>query len=131
MKDAHRWQIWTLLLVILALAGCTGGGKSGAAAAVENYLNAMVSKDSDRLTALSCADWETQAILDMDSFEAVAPKLEGVSCVESGTDGERTLVTCAGKIITTYDNEQTELELSRWTYEVVQQSVDWLVCGYR
>lgn len=128
MSKTYRWG-WLLLLALLALAGC--GGASGAAAAVENYLNAMVSKDGDRLIALSCADWETQAILDMDSFEAVAPKLEGVSCAESGTDGERTLVTCAGKIITTYDDEVTELELSRWTYEVVQQGSDWLVCGYR
>ncbi|MEN4012971.1 MAG: hypothetical protein AB1453_00260 [Chloroflexota bacterium] len=131
MNTKNHWGWAILLLFSLALAGCAAGGKDGAAAAVEDYLTAMVSKDGDHLAALSCAEWETQAILDMDSFEAVAPRLEGVSCAESGSDGDRTLVTCAGRIITTYDNEETELELSRWTYEVVQQGGDWLVCGYK
>lgn len=123
--------ILTLLLAAVVLAACGGAAQSGAATAVESYLAALVTKDADKLSTLSCAAWETQAILEMDSFEAVAPQLEGVACQESGKDGDFTLVDCQGKIITTYDGEQTELELDRWTYELVQQDGNWLVCGYR
>ena len=119
------------VLVLILLTACGGGAQDGAAEAVEDYLQALVAKDETRLTNLSCAEWELQAVLEMDSFEAVAPQLEGVKCKTSGSDGETSLVDCEGKIVTTYDGEVTELELNRWTYQVVQHNNNWLVCGYR
>ncbi len=124
-------MITAALLVLVLLSACGGGVQGGPAEAVEDYLQALVAKDETRLTNLSCAEWETQAILEMDSFEAVTPSLEGVSCEVSGSDGEISLVDCQGKIVTTYDGEVREFELNRWTYQVMQQNNNWLVCGYR
>ena len=120
-----------LILVILTnlLSACASKNNDAPAKAVEDYLNALVAKDSDRLTTLSCSDWEDDALLELDSFQAVTTKLDGLACTQTGTDGDTALVLCKGKIIATYNNENQELDLSTRTYQVVQQDGDWLVCG--
>ncbi len=117
-------------LVSLGLAAC-GSSQSGAVQAVRGYLDALVAKDSSRVSALSCADWESDAQVEVDSLEAVTPRLDGVSCSESGTDGDATLVTCTGSMVLSYNGEDRSLDLSRRTYRVVQQGGDWLMCGYQ
>jgi hypothetical protein len=122
-----------LILAILTnlLSACASKREDAPAKAVEDYLNALVAKDSDRLTTLSCSDWEDDALLELDSFQAVTTKLDGLACSQTGTDGDTALVLCKGKIIATYNNENQELDLSTRTYQVVQQDGDWLVCGTR
>ena len=122
-----------VLLCIGLVVAFTACGSSGnqAPRAVEDYLNALVNKDADRLSALSCADWESNALLELDSLQAVDTRLEGLTCSVSGTDGDTTLVSCQGKIIATYNNEDQELDISVRTYQVVQQGGESLVCGYR
>lgn len=121
-----------VLITTLFLTACgSGGQKNAAAKAVEDYLTALVSKDENRLVTLSCKDWEDSALLEMDSFQAVTARLDGMSCSQTGTDGSTALVTCQGKIISTYNNEDQELDLSVRTYQVVQQGGEWLVCGVR
>lgn len=123
-----------LILVIvtnLLLSACASKSNEAPAKAVEDYLNALVAKDSDRLTTLSCGDWEDDALLELDSFQAVTTKLDGLACTQTGTDGDTALVLCKGKIIATYNNEDQELDLSVRTYQVVQEGGDWLVCGTR
>ena len=123
-----------LILVIVStlfLSACASKSSNGPTKAVEDYLNALVAKNSDRLTTLSCKDWENEALLELDSFQAVTTKLDGMSCAQTGTDGETALVLCKGKIIATYNNENQELDLSTRTYQVVEQDGDWLVCGTR
>ena len=123
-----------LILVIVStlfLSACASKSSNGPTKAVEDYLNALVAKNSDRLTTLSCKDWENEALLELDSFQAVTTKLDGMSCTQTGTDGDTALVLCKGKIIATYNNENQELDLSTRTYQVVEQDGDWLVCGTR
>ena len=120
-----------VLLAGLALAACASRKEDAPSKAVEDYLNALVAKDSDRLTTLSCSDWEDDALLELDSFQAVTTKLDGLACQQTGTDGDTALVLCKGKIVATYNNEDQELDLSVRTYQVVQQDGDWLVCGTR
>jgi hypothetical protein len=122
-----------LILVILTslLSACASKSNDAPAKAVEDYLNALVAKDSDRLTTLSCSDWEDDALLELDSFQAVTTRLDGLACSQTGTDGDTALVLCKGKIIATYNNEDQDLDLSVRTYQLVQQDGDWLVCGTR
>lgn len=120
-----------MFIATLFLSACGSQNNDAPAKAVEDYLNALVSKDSDRLTTLSCGDWEDDALLELDSFQAVTTKLDGLACSQTGTDGDTALVLCKGKIIATYNNEDQELDLSVRTYQVVQESGDWLVCGTR
>ena len=116
------------IAMFLLLAACAPRG-DGSALAVENYLKALVAKDSNKLSSISCADWESSALTELDSFQAVEAKLDGLSCAKTGTDGDTALVTCEGKLIATYGNEDQELDLSTRTYRVIEQGGDWLVCG--
>jgi hypothetical protein len=101
------------------------------AKAVEEYWSVIAAKEADRLPTLVCGDWEDDAITVLDSLQAVSARLEEVSCSQTGTDGETALVDCVGKMILTYDTEDQEIDLSVFTYEVVEEGGDWLVCGTR
>ena len=120
-----------LMMTTFILTACASGREDAPVRAVENYLNALVEKDADRLSTLSCGEWEEDALLELDSFQAVDVRLEGMACEQTGTDGATALVLCSGNIIATYDNEDQELDLSTRTYQVVQEGGDWLVCGAR
>ena len=123
-----------IVLVIqaaLALTACASSNSNTPVKAVEDYLNALVAKDADRLSTLSCGEWEDDALLELDSFQAVNTRLEDIACQQTGTDGSTALVLCNGKIIATYDTEDQELDLSVRTYQVVEEGDEWLVCGVR
>jgi outer membrane lipoprotein-sorting protein len=123
--------VLAVIVAALVLTACSSGNQDAPAKAVEDYLNALVAKDADRLSTLSCGAWEDDALLELDSFQAVTARLEGTSCEQTGTDGDTALVLCKGKIVATYNNEDQELDLSVRTYEVVQEGGEWLVCGVR
>ena len=120
-----------LIVALLILAGCTSSSQSGAAKAIEGYLQAVTAKDLNKASNLSCADWESSAQLEVDSFAAVTAKLDGLSCKETGTSGKFTLVTCQGKIVTTYNNENQEINLTGRVYQAVQENSAWRMCGYK
>jgi len=123
-----------ILLILLAnilLTACGSSNTDAPAKAVETYLTTLVAKDDQRLPTLVCGTWEEDAMIELDSFQAVTARLQDVSCKQTGTDGKTTLVNCTGKIITSYNNEDQELDLSTRTYQVTQENGDWLVCGTR
>jgi len=130
-------KIATLFFVLLfssfILSACSGRTSAGDAAgkSAEAYLNALVAGDGDKMSTLSCAEWEENALLELDSFMAVEAALEDMVCTQTGTDGDKALVSCQGKIITTYNDEKSEIDLSSRTYEMTQSAGEWLVCGYR
>ena len=120
-----------VILAALALTACAASNGNPPVKAVEDYLNALVAKDANRLSTLSCGEWEDDALLELDSFQAVNTRLEEVACQQTETDGSAALVLCNGKIIATYDTEDQELDLSVRTYQVVEEGGEWLVCGVR
>ena len=128
-------RTFSLILLIvfasLTVVACAASDDNAPVQAVENYLNALVEKDADRLTTLSCGEWEEEALLELDSFQAVSARLEGLACEQTGTDAETALVLCNGNIIATYNEEDQQLDLSVRTYQVVQEGGEWLVCGTR
>jgi hypothetical protein len=124
--------VLTIIITTLFLSACSSSNNSNAPAkAVEGYLNALVAKDENRLPTLVCGDWEEDALIELDSLQAVTARLDNVACTQTGTDGDTALVNCSGKLVATYNNEDQELDLSVRTYQVVQQNGDWLVCGTR
>jgi hypothetical protein len=122
--------ILALTLTAVILTACASN-TDAPVQAVQNYLNALVNKESDLLPTLVCGEWEENAIIELDSFQAVTARLEDVSCSQTGADGDTALVLCTGNIIATYNNEDQRLDLSVRTYQVVEQGGDWLVCGTR
>lgn len=133
--EAFVRQFSFLMLIVmmttLLLTACSASNSDAPAQAVESYLNALVEKNADRLATLSCGEWEADALLELDSLQAVTARLEGMACEQTGTEGDTALVLCNGKIIATYGNEDQELDLSVRTYQVVQEGGEWLVCGVR
>ena len=129
-----RKILLTLLLALTAtllLTACSSSSGDASAQAVENYLEALVAKDADLIPTLVCGDWEDEAFIELDSFQAVTARLEDVACSQTGTEGDSALVNCTGNIVATYNEEDQEIDLSHITYLVVQQGSDWLVCGTR
>ena len=120
-----------VILAALVLVACGSSTGDAPVQAVENYLNALVAKDAARLPTLVCGDWEDDALIELDSFQAVTARLENVACTQTGTDGDTALVNCTGNIIASYNNEDQALDLSVRTYQVTQTGGDWLVCGTR
>ena len=119
-----------VILTSVLIAACSSNSE-GPAKAVEDYWNVIAVKDAERLPTLVCGDWEGDALTVLDSLQAVSARLENLSCNQSGTDGDTALVNCTGKMILTYDTEDQEIDLSVFTYEVVEEGGDWLVCGTR
>jgi hypothetical protein len=126
----RRFAVLLVIMLVIGLSGCTSSA-NGPAQAVQGYLQAVVAKDSTKAGSLSCAAWESSAQLEVDSFAAVTAKLDGLSCKENGKSGSDTLVSCEGKIVTTYNNENQEITLSGRIYKVVQENGDWRMCGYQ
>jgi ABC-type phosphate/phosphonate transport system substrate-binding protein len=127
-------KIFIVLLVAITAAlitACSSSNSDAPAQAVEAYLNALVAKDENLLPTLVCGDWEDDALIELDSFQAVEVRLDNAACTQTGSDGDTALVDCTGNIIATYNDEDQELDLSVRTYQVVQQGGDWLVCGTR
>jgi hypothetical protein len=122
--------VLTLCMGALLFSAC-GKANDPASKAVEGYLTALVNKDSDALSALTCADWESQALLELDAFQAVSTRLENLSCATTSTDGNTSQVSFQGKILATYNGEDQQFDLSVRTYHVVQQAGEYLVCGYQ
>ena len=128
----RKLQLFFPLIIFTALAVSTCGKPANPAVkAVESYLNALVNKDSNTLSTLSCADWESNALLELDSLQAVTTKLENLVCAATGTNGSTTNVNCQGKILATYNGEDQKFDLSVRTYQVVNQGGEYLVCGYQ
>lgn len=110
-----------------AVEGGAGAADEGPVRAIEDYLQARVEGNADTLRLLSCADWEGQAAIQAQSFRSMNAELEGVSCRADGTDGDYTLVTCEGKIVTSYNGETRDWPLG--TYRTIEEGGEWRMCG--
>jgi hypothetical protein len=121
--------LWTVLL--LMISNCSSESADNAPGAVENYLGALVSKDENQMINQSCADWESQAKLELNSFAAVEASLENLNCETSGQEGDYILVDCKGIIIANYGAEVLEIDLQKRTFQVLQEGGEWRMCGYR
>jgi hypothetical protein len=131
MMRKYTFAIILFCMCALLLSACGGKSADPASRAVEDYLNALVNKDPTKLAALSCANWEKNALLELDSLQAVKTSLKGLSCRSDGKDGSTSQVRCQGEILATYNGEDQALDLSVRTYQVIMQGGENLVCGYK
>jgi len=124
------FSIAVLLCISFLLAGCAGTGSNSAPKAIEAYLEALVAGDLNRMIAASCADWESQAKIESDSFAAVKLTLEGLECAETGKDDPFTIVTCQGSIIANYGAEDLQIDVADRPFQAIQEGGTWRMCGY-
>ncbi len=133
MPKAHRYLIVLIAtFVFIFLTGCSASSASATAPKiVEAYLQALVDRDANKMTNLSCAAWESQAKVEYDSFTAVKLALKDLACKEAGSEGDARFVSCSGSIVASYGNEDLPIDVAGQTYKVVQESGEWRVCGYQ
>jgi hypothetical protein len=125
-------KIIFLFYIFTFIISACGGSDSGASQTVESYITAISSKDEAGLISNSCADYEDDATLLLDSLELVEVSLaDGVACQNVGSDGDTTLVNCTATLQMSYGGEPQTLDFSKITYEVVSENGNWLVCGTR
>lgn len=124
----------TALLVLLlschlVLAACASPTELPAKV-IEAYYQALTLKDLNTMISLACPEWEEQARNEYNSFGAVTTELQDLRCETMSQDQAKAIVNCRGKIIANYGNEVLEIDLSKFTFELVQQSGNWRFCGY-
>lgn len=122
-----------LLCAGMLIAGCaqTATDPEAPSNSIEAYLAALVAKDSETFNTLFCADYESEALIEFDSFGAVDAELEDATCTTGESTDAGTVVTCAGSIKIVYDGEtNNSLDLSRTPYLAVQEDGEWKMCGY-
>jgi len=119
-----------LIFAVIFLAACGGDG-NGAASAIEAYIQALGAKDINQISMLSCADWEQNALIEVDSLTSVGTQVEDLECQERGAEGENILVDCTGFITLDYDGEIQQIDLSNRTYIALEEGGEWLMCGYK
>ncbi len=117
------------LLVLFLLTSCAST-QTPASMTVENYLQALADKDEPLMLAHICADYEFDALLELDALAQVETELKDVSCQQVDADDNAALVTCTGSIVSNYGSELFNYDLSGRTYRVIQDGENWLVCGY-
>ena len=128
----YPWKLSITLLVFtlaILLLGCTKG-QSGAAQAIEAYIQALSNKDTAKISNVSCVDWEQNALLEIDSLTGVGSKVENLACAESGQSGADKYVSCKGVLSLDYNGEAQQIDLSSRTYIARQESGEWRMCGY-
>jgi len=118
-----------LFIITLLLAGCDSE-QSAATKAIESYIQALSNKDSVQISNLSCADWEQNALLEVDSLTGVGSKVVNLKCEQTGQEGTDTYVSCTGSLDLDYNGEGQQIDLSTRTYDVRQEAGEWRMCGY-
>ncbi len=129
MRIIIRWAV--LIGFSLGLAACQSQPSGSPPEAVQNYLQARVDKNVEQMIGLSCPDWEAQARIEAASFASMNAMLEEVACADAGADGGAALVTCSGKIVTTYNGEGRDWPLEDFTFKVIDDDGEWRMCGYK
>ena len=117
-------------LVIFLFSTCTKSTGNPSLVTFE-YLSALVNKETEKIVALSCNEWETNAIMDVDSLMNIKAELSNVECDEVGREGNEAYVVCSGIIKLTYDAEIQEIDLNSRKYTLRLENNDWRMCNYQ
>ncbi len=120
-----------VLLLAAGLAGCSKKSeKSEAVRPVEAFYDAIVTQNRDRVGSIACAEWEKDALREVDAFMGVKSELKDFSCTVTEENGDQAVVTCKGKIAASYGAEITDFPLDGRTHKVIKEQGEWRICGY-
>ncbi len=124
----RKWLSLSLFSLVL-LVSCTSTPVPGPADAVTTYWQAMVAKDAAQLSNLSCAEYETEALTTLESFDSFEPTLNELSCDVLEETGDTARVACTGSIEVSYGAENLVIDLSERAYTAKKENGDWRMCG--
>jgi hypothetical protein len=112
--------------IILVASGCAA---SDPADAVKAYWQAIIAKDDARVSSLSCAAYEPEALTTLESFRTVEAKLNDLACTSGKISGDTAAVTCTGSIVASYGAENLSIDLAERAYTAKKEAGDWRMCG--
>ena len=78
----------------------------------------------------TCADWEKDALREVDAFMGVKSELKDFSCSVSESADNEAVVTCKGSIAASYGTEITDFPLDNRSHKVIKEKGEWHICGY-
>lgn len=130
-KNYPVYQLIIILILFAFFLVACSSEKDNAAQAIEAYINALGNQDAVQISNLSCADWEQNALIEVDSLTSVGSKVENLECRENGQEGNSTFVSCTGIISLDYNGEAQQIDLSNRTYIARMEGDEWRMCGYR
>lgn len=121
----------SIFFCIILLSACSPKTNSSEAAKpVEAFYNAIVTQNRDRVSSITCADWEKDALREVDAFMGVKSELKDFSCSVSSEEKEEAVVTCKGSIAASYGTEVTNFPLENRSHKVIKEQGEWHICGY-
>lgn len=129
MKKIITIILITLLAGVLTACSQKSGG-SEAAKPVEAFYDAIVTQKRDRVSAIACADWEKDALREVDAFMGVKSELKDFSCSVTNESGNEATVVCKGRIAASYGAEITDFPLENRSHKVIREQGEWRICGY-
>lgn len=94
---------------------------------IYRYLEARLVSDVAMMQSLSCASWDSQAIIQSQSFQAMNAELQNVACYLSSEGDREAVVTCDGNIVTNYNDQLREWPLG--SYRLIVEEDQWRMCG--
>ena len=119
------------LMTILFLTSCSKkSDRSEAVKPVEAFYNAIVTQNRDRVSSISCVDWEKDTLREVDAFMGVKSELKDFSCSVTESGETESVVTCKGAISASYGTEITDFPLENRSHKVIKQQGEWRICGY-
>jgi len=125
-----KYYLLSLIILVACLAACKPSNQSPAQI-VQNYLEALVNKDSAKLISYSCKNWENIAQTELDSIMNVKASLENVNCQLKSESSSYATVVCNGEIQLTYGTEVQKIELNKRTYHLTYENNEWRVCDLK
>ena len=129
MQKIRSLFLLTLAVGLLLLLSACSQSADDPAKAAESYWQALVAKDSAKLSSFSCAAYESEAQTTLDSFQSVDVTLKDLSCLVGSQEGDAATVDCSGTIVASYGTENLTIDLADHPYSVVKESGDWRMCG--
>lgn len=127
----NRFTLLFCALVLILTACSGGGGGSSPEKSVEEYLRTRTTGDENKIVALACKARESDARNEAASFGAMSPVIENISCTAGEKEGEFTIVSCVGKMVTTYAGESRNWDLGARQYKSLQEDGAWKYCGVK
>lgn len=121
------------LIILCAIAATACSKKSDSSEAVkpvEAFYDAIVNQKRDRVSTITCAAWEKDALRDVDAFMGVKSELKDFSCSVSSEGKDEAAVSCKGSISASYGTEITEFPLENRSHKVIKEQGEWRICGY-
>ncbi len=130
MRSTTFWSmIITGVMIIFTITAC-GPQHSAAVVAVEEFFQAIIEKNQPFFESRVCPEYLMEAMLDFNAFAIVETSMENFSCQASGSNSNGVQVDCTGSIQARFGDEIRRFDLSRRTYQVIEDDGSWLVCGH-